>query len=118
KSDVLAKLDEICSPKTVLSSNTSSFYIRDLATATNRPDRFIGMHYFFHPAKNRLLEIIPHETTSDETIAIANKFSALHNKTAITVKDSPGFVVNRFFVPWLTEAVRLLEEGVANIPTI
>lgn len=118
KSDVLKKLDEITKPETILSSNTSSFYIRDLAKATNRPDRFIGMHYFFHPAKNRLLEIISHEGTSAETVAIANDFAIQHGKTAITVKDSPGFAVNRFFVPWLTEAARLLEEGVANIATI
>lgn len=118
KADVLAKLDQICDEKTILSSNTSSFYIKNLAKATNRPDRFIGMHYFFHPAKNRLLEIISHEGTSPETVAIANKFSDMHGKTAITVKDAPGFAVNRFFVPWLTEAVKLFEEGVANKATI
>ncbi|PNY18680.1 3-hydroxyacyl-CoA dehydrogenase/enoyl-CoA hydratase family protein [Streptococcus parauberis] len=118
KADVLSKLDQICDEKTILSSNTSSFYIKNLAKATNRPDRFIGMHYFFHPAKNRLLEIISHEGTSPETVAIANKFSDMHGKTAITVKDAPGFAVNRFFVPWLTEAVKLFEEGVANKATI
>lgn len=118
KADVLSKLDQICDEKTILSSNTSSFYIKNLAKATNRPDRFIGMHYFFHPAKNRLLEIISHEGTSPETVAIANKFSDMHGKTAITVKDAPGFAVNRFFVPWLTEAVKLFEEGLANKATI
>ncbi|MBZ6527444.1 enoyl-CoA hydratase/isomerase family protein [Aerococcaceae bacterium DSM 111021] len=118
KTAVLKQLDEVCKPEAILSSNTSSFYIRDLAKVTNRPDRFIGMHYFFHPAKNRLLEIISHDGTSEETVAIANKFADLHNKTAIVVKDSPGFAVNRFFVPWLTESVRLYEEGVANKATI
>lgn len=118
KTEVLQKLDGILKEEAILSSNTSSFYIRDLAKVTNRPDRFIGMHYFFHPAKNRLLEIISHEGTSEETVAIANRFADLHNKTAITVKDSPGFAVNRFFVPWLTESVRIYEEGVANKATI
>lgn len=118
KTKVLQELDAILKPEAILSSNTSSFYIRDLAKATKRPDRFLGMHYFFHPAKNRLLEIIAHEGTSEETIAIANKFADLHGKTAITVQDSPGFAVNRFFVPWLTESTRLVEEGVANKATI
>lgn len=118
KADVLSKLDKICDEKTILSSNTSSFYIKNLAKSTNRPDRFIGMHYFFHPAKNRLLEIISHEGTSEETVAIANKFADLHGKTSITVKDAPGFAVNRFFVPWLTESVRIYEEGLANKATI
>lgn len=118
KTDVLQRLDKILKPEAILSSNTSSFYVRDLAKVTNRPDRFIGMHYFFHPAKNRLLEIIAHEETSEKTVEISNQFANLHNKTAITVKDSPGFAVNRFFVPWLTESVRLYEEGVANKATI
>lgn len=118
KKEVLQELDAICKPETILSSNTSSFYISELAEFTNRPDRFIGMHYFFHPAKNRLLEIIPHDGTSQETIEEAEKLASIHNKTAITVKDSPGFVVNRFFVPWLNEATRLVEEGTANMPTV
>ncbi|MGO3201336.1 MAG: 3-hydroxyacyl-CoA dehydrogenase family protein, partial [Ruoffia tabacinasalis] len=75
KTEVLQKLDGILKEEAILSSNTSSFYIRDLAKVTNRPDRFIGMHYFFHPAKNRLLEIISHEGTSEETVAIANRFA-------------------------------------------
>ena len=75
KTEVLQKLDGILKEEAILSSNTSSFYIRDLAKVTNRPDRFIGMHYFFHPAKNRLLEIISHEGTSEETVAIADRFA-------------------------------------------
>lgn len=118
KGEVLKKLDGICDSKTILSSNTSSFYISELAKYTNRPDKFLGMHYFFHPAKNRLLEIVPHEGTSSETVELANKIADLHNKTAITVKDSPGFAVNRFFVPWLNEATHLVEDNVANIPTV
>ena len=94
------------------------FYIRNMAKYTNRPDRFIGLHYFYHPAKNRLLEVIPHEGTSKETIEKALLIGKLHGKTTILVKDSPGFAVNRFFIPWYVEAIRILEEGVANIPTI
>ena len=92
--------------------------MREFAVQTSRPDRFIGLHYFYHPAKNRLLEVIPHEGTSAETLEKSLLVAKLHAKTSIVVKDAPGFAVNRFFVPFLNEAARMLEEGVANIPTI
>jgi enoyl-CoA hydratase/3-hydroxyacyl-CoA dehydrogenase len=118
KSDLFKRLDEVCSEKTILATNTSSFYVREFANQTARPDRFIGMHYFYHPAKNRLLEVIPHDKTSTETVEKSLLAAKLHGKTAIVVKDAPGFAVNRFFVPFLNEAARMLEEGVANIATI
>ncbi len=118
KSDLFRKLDGICSEKTILATNTSSFYVRDFAGQTRRPDRFIGLHYFFHPAKNRLLEVIPWEKTSPETVETALLAARLHGKTSILVKDAPGFAVNRFFVPFLNEAARMLEENLADIPTI
>ena len=118
KSDLFEKLDQICSEKTILATNTSSFYVRDFAEKTHRPDRFIGLHYFFHPAKNRLLEVIPWEKTSPETVETALLAAKLHGKTSILVKDAPGFAVNRFFVPFLNEAARMLEEKLADIPTI
>jgi len=118
KSDLFTKLDALCDAKTILATNTSSFFVRDFAKLTNRPDRFVGYHYFFHPAKNRLLEVIPHEGTSQETLEKSLLAAKLHGKTSILVKDAPGFAVNRFFVPFLNEATRMLEEGLANIPTI
>ncbi len=118
KTEVFRKLDKICAPRTILATNTSSYYVKDFASAVSRPDRFVGYHYFYHPAKNRLLEIIPHDGTSDDTMEKAVLAAKLHGKTAIVVKDAPGFAVNRFFVPFLNEAVRLLEEDVANIATI
>jgi enoyl-CoA hydratase/3-hydroxyacyl-CoA dehydrogenase len=118
KADLFKKLDTICDAKTILATNTSSFYVRDFVPHTQRPDRFIGLHYFYHPAKNRLLEVIPHAGTSKETCEKALMAAKLHGKTAILVKDAPGFAVNRFFVPFLNEAARMLEEGVANIATI
>ncbi len=118
KTEVFKKLDDICEPKTILATNTSSYYVKDFVDAISRPDRFVGYHYFFHPAKNRLLEIIPHDGTSAETMEKSLLAAKLHGKTAIVVKDAPGFAVNRFFVPFLNEAVRLLEEGVADIATI
>ena len=118
KFDLFDKLDRICAEKTILATNTSSFYVHEFAEKTARPDRFVGLHYFYHPAKNRLLEVIPHEKTSAETLEKSLLAAKLHGKTAIVVKDAPGFAVNRFFVPFLNEAARMLEESVANIPTI
>ena len=118
KFDLFEKLDRICSEKTILATNTSSFYVHEFAEKTARPDRFVGLHYFYHPAKNRLLEVIPHEKTSAETLEKSLLAAKLHGKTAIVVKDAPGFAVNRFFVPFLNEAARMLQEGVANIATL
>jgi enoyl-CoA hydratase/3-hydroxyacyl-CoA dehydrogenase len=118
KKKLFKELDKICDEKTVLASNTSSFSISELASSINRNDRFVGLHFFYHPAKNRLLEIIPGTYTNSDTIELAKIFATLIGKTAINVTDAPGFAVNRFFVPWLNESTRILEEGIANIPTI
>jgi len=118
KKNLFKDLDKICEEKTVFASNTSSFSITELASSINRGDRFLGLHFFYHPAMNRLLEIIPGRDTNQDTMSLAELFSRLTGKIAIHVKDAPGFAVNRFFVPWLNEATRLLEEGVANVPTI
>jgi enoyl-CoA hydratase/3-hydroxyacyl-CoA dehydrogenase len=118
KFDLFKKLDAACADKTILATNTSSFYVHEFGDQTSRPDRFIGMHYFYHPTKNRLLEVIPYEKTSKETLEKSLLAAKLHGKTAIVVKDAPGFAVNRFFVPFLNEAARMLEEGMADIATI
>ncbi|WP_198508895.1 3-hydroxyacyl-CoA dehydrogenase/enoyl-CoA hydratase family protein [Bacillus sp. FJAT-44742] len=118
KGSVFEKLDKVCESKTIFATNTSSLFVKDIAGYTSRPEKVIGMHYFYHPAKNRLVEVIPHEQTSEDTIKTTMLIGKLHNKTCILVKDSPGFAVNRYFVPFLNESVRLVEEGVANIPTI
>jgi len=118
KKELFARLDKICEPKAILATNTSSFSVDKLAAATDRADRFVGLHFFYHPAMNRLLEIIPGPLTSPETVAACKQYSILTGKTDILVKDSPGFAVNRFFAPLNNEATRILEEGWANIPTI
>jgi enoyl-CoA hydratase/3-hydroxyacyl-CoA dehydrogenase len=118
KADLFEKLDRICAPDTILATNTSSFYVREFAGKTSRPDRFVGLHYFYHPAKNRLLEVIPHSGTSPQTVEKSLLAAKLHGKTSILVKDAAGFAVNRFFVPFLNEAARMLEEGLADIATI
>jgi enoyl-CoA hydratase/3-hydroxyacyl-CoA dehydrogenase len=118
KKDLFQRLNKVCKNKTVFASNTSSYSITELASSSDRDDRFLGLHFFYHPAKNRLLEIIPGKKTSQKTLSQADIFSRLIGKIAIHVQDASGFAVNRFFVPWLNESTRLLEEDVANIPTI
>jgi enoyl-CoA hydratase/3-hydroxyacyl-CoA dehydrogenase len=118
KTAVFSTLDEVCGEDTILASNTSSLSVNALAEATGRPDRFVGLHFFYHPAKNRLIEVIPAETTSKETLARTVQYCRTLGKVVIVCKDRPGFVVNRFFVPWLNEACLLLEEGIANAAQI
>ena len=118
KTEVFGTLDEVCNEHTILASNTSSLSVNDLAEAVARPDRFVGLHFFYHPAKNRLVEIIPAETTSQETLAAVEQYCKTMGKVVIVCKDRPGFVVNRFFVPWLNEACKLLEEGVGTTAQI
>ena len=118
KTEVFGILDDVCDEHTILASNTSSLSVNDLAEAVGRPDRFIGLHFFYPPAKNRLVEIIPSETTSDETLAAVEQYCKTMGKVVIVCKDRPGFVVNRFFVPWLNEACKLLEEGVGTTAQI
>ncbi|ANM31775.1 hypothetical protein ABI59_22760 [Acidobacteria bacterium Mor1] len=118
KLDVFKRLDEVTRPDTILATNTSSLSVTKLAAATKHPERVIGLHYFYHPAKNRLVEVIPGKNSNPELVAAAWTLQEQIGKTPIWSTDDPGFVVNRYFVPWLNESVRLLEEGVADIPTI
>ena len=115
---MFATLDEVCDEHTILASNTSSLSVNALAEATGRPDRFVGLHFFYHPAKNRLIEIIPAETTSKQSLDAVEQYCKTMGKVVIICKDRPGFVVNRFFVPWLNEACLLLQEGVASAAAI
>ncbi len=118
KTNVFNALDQACGKDTILASNTSSLSVNALAEATGRPDRFVGLHFFYHPAKNRLVEVIPAEASSPETIEKVVQYCKMLGKVVIVCADRPGFVVNRFFVPWLNEACLLLEEGVANAAQI
>ncbi len=118
KSQLFADLGKIVDNDTIIATNTSSFSVSELAKSITNPSRFIGMHYFFHAAKNRLVEIIPGTETSESTYKTMQVFSVLSGKDAITTADTYGFAVNRFFVPWLNEAVRLYEENIASIAQI
>ncbi len=118
KRDVFARLDRICRPDAILATNTSSFSVHDIASDTDRPDRVLGLHYFYHPAKNRLVEVVPARDTNPLVVRSAWALQELLGKTPILSADACGFIVNRFFLPWLTEAVRMLESGDADAATI
>ncbi|RZD47995.1 MAG: 3-hydroxyacyl-CoA dehydrogenase [Methanobacteriota archaeon] len=118
KQEIFSSLDSTCGEHTILATNTSSLSVNKLAEQVGRKDRFVGMHWFYHPAKNRLVEIIPAETTSQETMDAVEQYCKTMGKVIIVCKDRPGFVVNRFFVPWINEACRLLEEGIATAAQI
>jgi len=114
KRKLFEELNSVVAPDVILATNTSSFSVSDLASVVSHPERFVGLHYFYHAAKNRLVEIIPCKETSGETIDSVKLFCVLSGKDQITCKDSYGFVVNRFFVPWLNEAAKLLENNIAS----
>jgi enoyl-CoA hydratase / 3-hydroxyacyl-CoA dehydrogenase len=118
KKDVFARLDRVCRPNAILATNTSSYSVTELAAATTRPERVIGLHYFYHPAKNRLVEVVPGKRSDPALLRAAWRLQEALGKTPIASSDSYGFIVNRFFLPWLTEAVRILDEGVANTATV
>lgn len=122
--DFLAKkalfqhIEGIVSSQAILATNTSSFSVADLQNGLKYPERFLGLHYFFHPAKNRLVEVISTQKTSSDITQQVCSIQENIKKIIITSKDAPGFIVNRFFVPWLNEAVRIFGENKANIATI
>lgn len=118
KQDLFRELDALCGADTILATNTSSFYVDDVAEPTTHPERVVGLHYFYHPAKNRLVEVIRGKKTSDEVAERAWRLQELSGKTPIESADAPGFVVNRFFVPWLNESMRIVEEGLADVATV
>ncbi|MGD2146475.1 MAG: enoyl-CoA hydratase-related protein [Anaerolineae bacterium] len=118
KQQLFRELDGICHEDAILTTNTSSLSIAGMATATGRPDRVAGLHYFFPAVINQLLEVVAAEETSEEVVEALLTYARGVGKVPILAKDAPGFAINRFFVPWLNEAARMLGEGLADIPTI
>jgi len=114
KRELFAALDAICPPATIFASNTSSLTIVEIASATQRPDRFAGLHFFSPVPVMQLVEVIRSLATSDATIATLKHFGAALGKTVVEARDTPGFIVNRLLVPYLIDAVRVLESGVAS----
>jgi 3-hydroxybutyryl-CoA dehydrogenase len=114
KKKIFAELDGICSPNAILATNTSCLSIIEMAMATKRPDKVVGLH-FFNPAPiMKLLEIVKTIATSDEVLETSQKFGEKLGKTNVTAQDAPGFIVNRLWLPFLLHSIKLYEDGVAS----
>ncbi|MBM4327691.1 MAG: 3-hydroxybutyryl-CoA dehydrogenase [Deltaproteobacteria bacterium] len=114
KKGVYTELEAAARKDTLFASNTSALSITELASATKRPDRFIGMHFFNPVPVMQLVEIIRGYGTSDQTVAVIKQLTEKMGKTGIEVQEAPGFVVNRILVPMIIEAIFALQEGLAT----
>lgn len=118
KKKLFAELDEICKEETILCTNTSSLSITEIAAATKRPHKVIGMHFFNPVPVMKLVEIIKGIATSEETKASITELTKEIGKTPVEVEEAPGFVVNRILVPMINEAIGVLADGVAKAEDI
>lgn len=118
KLSIFKQLDDITPAETILASNTSSLSVTDIAAATGRPDKVLGMHFFNPAPLMKLVEVIRAIQTSPETAQLVEEVTAKINKTAVRVADSYGFVVNRILIPMVNEAIFVLAEGVATAEEI
>lgn len=114
KKKIFAELDGVVSPTTILASNTSSLSIADIASATQRPDKVLGIHFFNPVPVMPLIEYVRGFLTSDETMTAARAFGAALGKKTVESLDRPGFIVNRLLIPYLLDAINVLEQGVAS----
>jgi len=114
KKALYRELDGICPPSTVFASNTSSLSITEMASVTRRPARFLGLHFFNPVPVMKPVEMVRGLRTADETLAAARAFAERLGKTVVACKDYPGFIVNLLLVPYLLDAIRALELGVAS----
>ena len=118
KKELFSALDKLCPPATIFTSNTSSISITEIATATRRPDRFLGLHFFNPVPVMKLVEVIRSIRTSEETYRTLFDFAKSLGKEPVTTKDNCGFIVNRLLLPYLLDAIRALEAGVGTVEDI
>lgn len=114
KKKLFAELDKICSKQSILATNTSCLSIIDMAMVTAKPDRVLGLHFFNPVPVMRLLEVVKTIATSDETLETGKNFGKSLGKTIVIAQDTPGFIVNRQLMPFLLNAIRMLDAGVAT----
>jgi 3-hydroxyacyl-CoA dehydrogenase len=114
KKKLFAELGKICKPATILASNTSSFPIAEMGAASGRPQNMVGLHFFNPVQLMRLVEVVRTDKTSDEAFAAARAFGEACGKTPVSCKDTPGFVVIRLLVPYMVQAMQMLERGDAT----
>lgn len=118
KKTIFSELDGICKEETVLATNTSSLSITEIASATSRPDKIIGMHFFNPVPVMKLVEVIKGIATSEETKSTIVELTKKLGKTPVEVEEAPGFVVNRILIPMINEAIGILADGVASAEDI
>jgi len=114
KKEVFKLLDGICKPEAILATNSSSLSITEIASATNRPDKVVGMHFFNPADRMKLVELIKGQKTSDEVAATIKALAEQIGKTPVMVNEAPGFVVNRILIPLVNEGIGILADGVAS----
>jgi 3-hydroxybutyryl-CoA dehydrogenase len=115
KRELFSRLDEICPEHTILASNTSSLTVTEMAAATQRPDRFVGLHFFNPVPVMRLVEVVRTIATGEDAYRSALAFTESLGKEPIEAKDASGFIVNRLLVPYMLDAIRALEQGLGSI---
>ncbi len=118
KRELFSVLDAICGPRTIFASNTSSLTITEIAAATKRPQRFVGLHFFNPVPVMKLVEVVHTIATDPGVYEEMVAFGAKLGKTPVRAQDSGGFIVNRLLVPYLLDAIRALEEGVGSVVDI
>jgi len=114
KKKIFAEIDKICPKHTILATNTSCLSIIDIAMATTRPDKVLGIHFFNPVPVMQLIEIIKTIATSDDTLETGKTFGKSLGKTIVVTQDAPGFIVNRLVMPFLLNAIRMLDAGIAT----
>ncbi len=118
KREMFGELDRVCPQSTIFSSNTSSLTITDMAAATSRPDRMVGLHFFNPVPVMKLVEVVRTIATSQETFDKAMAFAGSLGKEAVACKDNSGFIVNRLLVPYMLDSIRAVESGVGSLTDI
>lgn len=118
KKDLFKRLDGVCKPDTILATNTSALSISEIAAATGRPDKVIGMHFSNPAPVMKWIEIIKGYATSEDTFKFTKKLAIDLGKTPVEVEESPGFVLNRILIPMINEAIYLYMEGIASVEDI
>ena len=114
KKEIFGTLEQACKPAAIFASNTSSLSITEMSTFAKRPDRFLGLHFFNPVQLMKLVEVVTTINTSEATVKAASDWCRAVGKTVVTVGDSTGFVVNRLLVPYMLDAVRVFEQGLAS----
>ena len=114
KKKLFAELDKVCPPNTILATNTSCLSIIDMAMVTKRADRVLGIHFFNPVLVMKLVEVVKTIATSSETIAAGKQFGEKCGKKVVIAKDSPGFIVNRLMIPFILNAIKMMDSGIAT----